>query len=758
MNIKRLIGYSVFALAAACSSDDSGIPGDGENASFGGANAKSDGNYSVCELREVLSMLNSATADEAYIREILRPYATASVASRNVVTHRNGPDGILGTRDDNLFDDLDEVDDVRYVGTASLDKFIEHIKPKCEIDLMSRPYITKDTFASSTGGGWQRDGVEFEATFRVAGVSGSELRSVLTSTNARGRTVFQKLRKNDVAEALTYGFSPDEVPWNGTSKDIREELPYVALTVEWDRFVPDEDDGGPRELSLGTDINDDTYFDTKDYSLLDQALVLRGRIRWDNETTVRRLLIGAKDGSQVDENGIKQAAKVDVRVDRPAASFIESIEHDVMRGMVGWQGNDAPINAVEVVYNKLFDEGALPDIGGEENVLVLDPKANLRSLRSRYHFNEAGRNHLTTFYSTGENAIQEQVTLAKEMIAGGSLATSEVNTLQALIDAAENIKGRVAELATPIVGRQLNAADIPHPTEFSVGSVADDQFLKVVAEQYTEVFDELADLSDDADRILSGATNRDFDDYADYFVDWVRTYATQSLAVKTTMPAYLDHFDSLDTSKIADFNTWGMDEDDDFVPVDAANWHLVRAALELEHRKIQKRQIQAAGVLANSFWFDAIRQYYVPRSRRSTGNFMIDTFDMTDMVSNSEWTKIPADDRQAGDEIPADKVFYTTLVNEVQIELMSEQPYLTRIAELEEAKANGQDVDDMLAGAQFVLDTYRGSLTKIAELKGEAILEELEDEGVNGAEWVPATHSKGQTALMILADQDGMIQ
>ncbi len=41
-------------------------------------------------------------------------------AARNLIAHRNGPDGVLGTADDDLFDDVSEVDDVSYVGPVAL--------------------------------------------------------------------------------------------------------------------------------------------------------------------------------------------------------------------------------------------------------------------------------------------------------------------------------------------------------------------------------------------------------------------------------------------------------------------------------------------------------------------------------------------------------------------------------------------------------------------------------------------------------------
>lgn len=57
-------------------------------------------------------------------------------------------------------------------------------------------------------------------------------------------------------------------------------------------------------------------------------------------------------------------------------------------------------------------------------------------------------------------------------------------------------------------------------------------------------------------------------------------------------------------------------------------------------------------------------------------------------------------------------------------------------------------------GARFVLKQMEASMSTIAQLKGEDVVDELEDNGApRGLEWVPAEHSKGKTALLILSDQ-----
>jgi len=118
----------------------------------------------------------------------------------------------------------------------------------------------------------------------------------------------------------------------------------------------------------------------------------------------------------------------------------------------------------------------------------------------------------------------------------------------------------------------------------------------------------------------------------------------------------------------------------------------------------------------------------VPTSRRNTGNFLIDTMDMTSMYSPDAWNSIPAAERTAASTLPADKAFDTVLVNELQIELGLEEPYLARMSELAATIAKDRAsifmryaTDANLAGANDAA-AYRALLTDLrkkpaAELK-----------------------------------------
>lgn len=49
-------------------------------------------------------------------------------AADNLIGHRDGPDGVAGTRDDDLFDDIAEVDAVFWVGPSTMDRLLAHAR------------------------------------------------------------------------------------------------------------------------------------------------------------------------------------------------------------------------------------------------------------------------------------------------------------------------------------------------------------------------------------------------------------------------------------------------------------------------------------------------------------------------------------------------------------------------------------------------------------------------------------------------------
>jgi hypothetical protein len=760
----KQLSLALLAILGGCAGDG---PGDGKDDSFGGKGAKEDGQFSTCQLAEVLKVVNESTStvDE------LEKFGVANNAAKAIVAHRNGPDGDEGTADDDVFDDLDELDAVDFVGNLALGRLVEAILPRCEIDLDTRPFMDSRTFAGTQPGGWARDNEEVESVLGVTGITGQRLRALLLQTDGSGRTTYERLRKSRLMEAFTYSYPLDEIPWDADAMAAREQMPYVALTIESGRFEIDEEDGG-REISLGTDLMDDTYYDTPGFTLLGNEISLRGRARWDNETTVRRLLIAAKFGTEIDAAGNKTTAKVDIRNDN-GMSALPELDNDVRRGKTRWSGSDAPAIPVKGVYEQLDEKNLLLDIGAHEDVLALDAKAHLRSTRSRYHMNEAQIGSIRAIYANATTRINAALNVIDRAQAAGIIPAANRAQIDALEAMARGILDK-SLLATRInaaaPGLGVTAANLVLPdAQPQPANAAALEKNRVIAETINTVLHELATQLDDADRIITSSVDEDFDDYVDMFRAW-RISLDQTLRVKTTFDTFLNSYRSLSTAAnranaIAQFNTYGAAEraagNDDFEDFEALNdaaWTRLGNYIEKATLTIGQAQIATAGIAARQLWFDQARALWVPASSRAFSNFMIDTMDMTDMLSDQEWLSIPEAERTFARPLPATKVFHAVLVNELQIELGMEADYVARLRELTAAVAanpNDAAAKEQLAGAKFVWEQYTGAMRVLTELKGAAILDRLRRAGApDTIRWSAPPDSKGNQALKILADRD----
>lgn len=752
--MRKLVPILV-AVLGGCGTDG---PGDSRDDSFGGSGAKEDGLFSTCQLAEVLKVANESTSTIEKLREM----GVADNAAKAIVAHRNGPDGDAGTADDDVFDDLDELDAVDFVGNLALGRLVEAILPRCEVDLATRPFMDAQTFAGTQPGGWARDNEEVEVVLGVQGITGQRLRALLLAQDNNGRTLYERLRKSRLMEAFTYSYALDEMPWDSDSMAAREQMPYVALTIESGRYEPDPEDGN-REISLGTDLMDDTYYDTPGFTLLGNEVSLRGRARWDNETTVRRLLIAAKFGTEIDAAGNKTTAKVDIRNDN-GASALPELDNDVRRGKTRWNGSDSPAVPVKGVYEQLDAKNLLPDIGSHEDVLALDAKAHLRSTRSRYHMNEAQISSIRAIYANATTRINAALTLIDRAQAAGTIPAANRAQVDAVEAMARGILDKTLlasriDAAAPQLGVTAANLVLPDAQTQPANAAALDKN-KIIAETINTVFHEFATALDDADRIITNAVDEDFDDYAELFRDW-RTSVEPTLRVKTTYDSFLNSYRSLSTAAnranaIAQFAAYAQSENE--TPLDDAGWTRLGGYLEKMTLSNGERMIETAGIAARQLWFDQARALWVPGSSRAFSNFMIDTTDFTDMLSNEEWTSIPEAERTFAQPLPATKVFNSVLVNELQIELGMEAAYVARLKDLTEkvaANPNDAALREQLAGAKFVWEQYTGAMKVLSELKGANILDRLKRAGApNNIRWSAPPDSKGNMALKILADRD----
>ena len=722
--------------------------------------------YNNCELREVLAVINDGSTTADSLAASLAGLRGASRVAANIISHRNGADGTFGTSDDNPVDDYAELDSISRVGPAALSRLSEGLAGSCG-GIDGRPLIDSTTFAGQSGS-FPRTGTEIEAAYTLSGIDGAELRQIMRTPRGNG-DVFENVRENNALAAFTYGYETDEVPWDSRTNNYRADLKYVALTIEDGRFDPDARTG-EREISLGTDIMDDIYFDTEDLDLAHRQMVMRARARWDNATTIRRILIASKSGVSVDDLGIKSAAKIDVRNDGASQAEIDAMPNDVMSGISTWYGSSLPLEPVRAVYEALRDDGALKDIAGRTGVLKLDPMAHLRGTRSRLHYNEASIQDIRRFSDLGARRLAESVTAAEAKIASGATA-AETRSLQALIDIGQGIAD--SSLVLTRVNDALRAAGLSTMRAATLDSALDfggfsnlDDFARhrVVAETLEALYEEASEALDDVDRILSGADDNDNDAFAFQFVEWTRSQ-DQTVGRKTEMDPYLERFDAMvgNAAQLAEFNAFGVaeraDGNDDFEgfsELSAAEFEALRPYLDLERIKIHQQQIALTGVLANALFFDEARAYFIPNTWRNTGNFIIDTTDLSEMVSHEDWEGMSDAQKRIDAILPADRVYHASLTNEVQIELGLEGPFVERIKELNDQIAAGNagpDAQAMLDGATFVFNTYREALGTIAQIKGRRIERALRRGGVRGADWGPAERSKGEVAILTLAGE-----
>ncbi|MBW2461442.1 MAG: hypothetical protein JRH11_07335 [Deltaproteobacteria bacterium] len=578
-----------------------------------------------------------------------------------------------------------------------------------------------------------------------------------------------------------------------------------------------------RELNLGTDVMTDTYYDTRDFAGLMNDVSVRGRIRWDSPGCIRRLLVAAKLGSaRVDPvSGIKEVFKIDVRTnawgcnaDAAQLGWAAEMDAHMRTGILPWSDSNFVAPPLRAAYARLADEGALTDVSAVDptdptrgvefaGALALLPQAHVQSVRSRFHYNEARVDDLERLYEHGRARLVE---LGAYLDAADASGMPAVAALRADIDdALASIPERGLEIYPDEITRDSVVATAERADEISERLHAIGDILDANNEHLLRELTDARDGTRDENRFSA-------------FVAWVKIRHIESLpeadrtawnlegsivtqhAVDEFRAFYGDSMsDPANPDHVAlreEFNAYAeAAQGDNGHPYrrhfrrfndfdDESDWRDLGAQLELEHFQIVRRQIEAAGSAARAIAFDAARRHYVPQSWRSTGNFIIDTMDFSEYLSHRQWTALSAEQID-GQDLPADAVLDASLINEVQIELGAEAAYVQRVAVLDNMlrrlAADEPDVDvsdicelsdprrasealwnaasDCL-GAKDILDTYRGVLTHLAELKGDALVDAVSDaiddadgdlgDDPDDLRWAPSTRSKGARALLLL--------
>jgi hypothetical protein len=106
---KLIVAAMLTTLAACGGQDDPGVD-----------LSDHDGSLGLLDKKGLLGFLNDQTLVTADFLDY--DCAIRADSASNIILHRDGPDGIPGTEDDNLFDGLEELDGIKMVGSWTLEQ------------------------------------------------------------------------------------------------------------------------------------------------------------------------------------------------------------------------------------------------------------------------------------------------------------------------------------------------------------------------------------------------------------------------------------------------------------------------------------------------------------------------------------------------------------------------------------------------------------------------------------------------------------
>ena len=143
-----LLVLSLVVLGLACGGETSP---DGRDEPVAGGD-KADDVYGECPVRQLVAWVN----DPEVSAEVLQAAGVHSRAARNIAAHRDGADGLAGTEDDDYFDDVQELDDVYYVGPRAMEQLVAAVEHRCAVSpgadvIFSPQYYSQSHLARMAG-------------------------------------------------------------------------------------------------------------------------------------------------------------------------------------------------------------------------------------------------------------------------------------------------------------------------------------------------------------------------------------------------------------------------------------------------------------------------------------------------------------------------------------------------------------------------------------------------------------------------------
>ncbi len=591
---------------------------------------------------------------------------------------------------------------------------------------------------------WGRNSMEVEAVRTVGGLDKDTLHALVTQTGTSGRSVLQKLQKPTASLAFAVGYqgiSLDQLKWDSDSHRLRMLNPLVSVTVEDGRIETDPKTNA-REVTVGRDQFVDFVqeeFDLKTGKptgdMLDNHVMVRGRARMDGTAgDATRVLIQSKIDTAIDpEFGVKFAQKQDERVDGTpvAASVVDNLQKNVQTGK-GLNGSGTATATIEA-FHALEERGALPEVDNHGAVLHMGTIAVNRAVRGRYHLNEtptsAVRDH---FQQCGEVKLQELVALLNASPMQKAEKDALLKDANALLDHSAVVAGAAAGLRKLDPQMTIDKASVDKlwPDAPMTNNKLDVKKGEVVAKAYSAAYAAFAEKIDQAQQKIGGNEAREvrkaggIDDLRTFFrAQTANAFGSDTLKQVETVGPLLAQFDTqlAGTGKAAFVDALGKSMaaagntrlQDAATPADKDQvLGDMRKNLVAGHAEILHRMLEESGNTAQTLWFDSVRNAYAGVQRSGWSNFIIDSFDMTEMYTTDEFAKLPKS--QWGSRTPLDpkNMLDFKLSNDFQIELGYEKPYTDAIDRAKAALLAPLFIDFAVAKGGAAVDvTKRATLT-----------------------------------------------
>jgi phosphatidylserine/phosphatidylglycerophosphate/cardiolipin synthase-like enzyme len=255
----------------ACAVDAVDDPIDGADAGFATGKADSALSPESAEAAAVLALVNDPAVD---LDTLDFDAALHKTAATNIIGHRNGADGLVGTEDDDSFDDLAELDAIKFVGPVALTQLLDYAiahgyltqgpaAGEPSIDVIFSPQVSEATHNAEVARliGQAQHSVDVAMySFSNAGV-----RNALADAVARGvavRVIFEtanadrKLEGQDLLDSAS-----------GRLEQLGMDVRYVNKIMHHKFMIVD----GPRD----------------DLSRAETAVVASGSANWSNSAGTR---------------------------------------------------------------------------------------------------------------------------------------------------------------------------------------------------------------------------------------------------------------------------------------------------------------------------------------------------------------------------------------------------------------------------------------------------------------------------------------